>query len=549
MKKVLLYSASIFALMATGCSKDNFEDNELNGGEKIYSIIAEVPEDDNDNATRTTEVDGWAVSSLSSSADTRITVDTETGATKWITGDKVHLVAGTATTVTEFTATASGDGKTATLKGSGLTAGSQMIYGIHPAITTPTYINGVYTLDPITTQYNALGKIAMVAHPTSVNATTTDISERIGFSHLYTALGAKLQLPVDVEGTVVSVIIQNDATETEHIATDLGRTVNIKTDKSSGDFAMLTPSAGEKAANINITMPDNTTVGIAGTFDISARIYPANLTGMDITYIATLADGKQYYATKSGTNFLRGRYYNSTIATVLSEYTPAQYPTVNKVNGTDLSISVTNANLNPAIITHLTVNGAFLSGVDFHYMRDEMPALTILDISNAIGGATNSAIIPAAAFGLTEASGGAITGVAHANISKIIMPQQLPVAVTTKSFGQTAFYGCTNLQSINIPEGVTTIAKRAFQAVKEMTEITLPSSLITIGENSFNGCVPSGGRVITIKILNSATVINIRANSFPNNIKVKFNIPASLEAEYRAHTQWKKLLANITFVE
>ena len=51
-----------------------------------------------------------------------------------------------------------------------------------------------------------------------------------------------------------------------------------------------------------------------------------------------------------------------------------------------------------------------------------------------------------------------------------------------------AFYECINLQSINIPEGVTTIGNGAFYGCAYLDSLTLPSTLESIADNGFALC-------------------------------------------------------------
>ena len=56
------------------------------------------------------------------------------------------------------------------------------------------------------------------------------------------------------------------------------------------------------------------------------------------------------------------------------------------------------------------------------------------------------------------------------------------------SIGNQAFYNCSSLTSITIPEGVTSIGSEAFQYCRSLTEITLPSTLTSIGYRAFESC-------------------------------------------------------------
>ncbi len=56
------------------------------------------------------------------------------------------------------------------------------------------------------------------------------------------------------------------------------------------------------------------------------------------------------------------------------------------------------------------------------------------------------------------------------------------------SIGESAFYNCTNLQSITISDGVTGIGKFAFSGCVNLSNLTLPSYATFIGRESFSGC-------------------------------------------------------------
>ena len=59
---------------------------------------------------------------------------------------------------------------------------------------------------------------------------------------------------------------------------------------------------------------------------------------------------------------------------------------------------------------------------------------------------------------------------------------------TIEAIGSSAFYGCTQLGSITIPNSVTIINAYAFQECSGMTEVSIPASVKAIGSNAFKDC-------------------------------------------------------------
>ena len=77
----------------------------------------------------------------------------------------------------------------------------------------------------------------------------------------------------------------------------------------------------------------------------------------------------------------------------------------------------------------------------------------------------------------------------------------IPNSVTT--IGDGAFFECTNLTSVTIPNSVTTIGNYAFWKCTSLTSVTIPNSVTTIGEYAFYECT----NLTSVTIPNSVTTI------------------------------------------
>ena len=71
-----------------------------------------------------------------------------------------------------------------------------------------------------------------------------------------------------------------------------------------------------------------------------------------------------------------------------------------------------------------------------------------------------------------------------------------------------AFYGCTSIKNITLPQTVTSIGASAFKNCTGLTSIAIPSSVTSIGDSAFSGC--TGFRSFTVP----ATVNSIGASAF-----------------------------------
>ena len=97
------------------------------------------------------------------------------------------------------------------------------------------------------------------------------------------------------------------------------------------------------------------------------------------------------------------------------------------------------------------------------------------------------------------------------------------VTYTVTSIGSNAFYECTGLTSINIPNSVTSIGDDAFFGCTRLTSIVIPNSVTSIGENAFSGCtgltsIDIGNSVTSIDRLAFAGCTGLTSIVIPNSV-------------------------------
>ncbi len=69
-----------------------------------------------------------------------------------------------------------------------------------------------------------------------------------------------------------------------------------------------------------------------------------------------------------------------------------------------------------------------------------------------------------------------------------LIDRSLTSITINTNVGKYAFYGCTNLKSVVILDGVTVIGGNAFNGCSNLEYVKLPQSVITISSFAFGGC-------------------------------------------------------------
>ena len=103
---------------------------------------------------------------------------------------------------------------------------------------------------------------------------------------------------------------------------------------------------------------------------------------------------------------------------------------------------------------------------------------------------TENTVITATLTAIYSVSENTIAGLTDYGKSLTVL--NIPSVIDGKSvtsIGNNAFYNCTGLTSVTIPDSVTSIRWQAFYGCTGLTSITIPDSVTNIGEHAFGGTV------------------------------------------------------------
>ena len=126
----------------------------------------------------------------------------------------------------------------------------------------------------------------------------------------------------------------------------------------------------------------------------------------------------------------------------------------------------------------------------------------------------------------------------HEYSGEIVIPKTVTYSGQTysvASIASDAFYDCSGLTSVTIPNSVTSIDTGAFYACSGLTSVTIGNSVTFIGENAFFGCTKI--TKITSNAANPPRCVSASMNSI-NKRNCTLYVPCNSIDHYKTAREW-----------
>ncbi len=180
-----------------------------------------------------------------------------------------------------------------------------------------------------------------------------------------------------------------------------------------------------------------------------------------------------------------------------------------------LSSAITTAGATLSSVTNLTVTGN-IDARDFKTMRDNMPALTTIELSSSSIMEYTGAEGTFTSFAISYEA----NTIPHSALQNKSGLLSITIPTPTTAISMNAFENCTSLTAFTTPSLVTSISSYAFKGCTNLNTINIPSNMVSIGSESFKDCTS----LASISIPASTT--NIGGTAFSGS-SAYINIDAS----------------------
>lgn len=167
---------------------------------------------------------------------------------------------------------------------------------------------------------------------------------------------------------------------------------------------------------------------------------------------------------------------------------------------------------------------------------------TSVEVLNAISalydGASDAIINPDAINNIAAVIGSQISSYQQEEsdivnlVERDITSFTIPSGVET--IGQSAFNGCSSLESITIPSGITSIGQYAFSGCTALESVDIPASVTSIGAYAFSA--NTSLESITVRATTPPTLLVSSLSNVPATANIY--VPADSVNAYKAAANW-----------
>ena len=164
-------------------------------------------------------------------------------------------------------------------------------------------------------------------------------------------------------------------------------------------------------------------------------------------------------------------------------------------NGTKISSELSiNVSVPDYDVTYTAKWNAVDENIRNYKLRQTADGYIITDV---IDKTVSKVIIPDVVVGIDNSAFSACTKIKTiignatnvSTVAKQAKPSSFSVNITSgTSIGNQAFYDCTGLTSVTIPDSVTSIGWAAFSGCSGLTSVTIGNGVTSIGNRAFDGC-------------------------------------------------------------
>ena len=226
------------------------------------------------------------------------------------------------------------------------------------------------------------------------------------------------------------------------------------TQAASANFVVIPQSGG--TVTVSFTAAVSLEAGNVKTKEFTTTLVPAWEAGNCYNYVATI--------TEQNMEIEQITYGNPTVTEWVEQEIESGVGSIVIVN-TPGQLSTLLANADPDQITSLEINGD-LNKADFQYIREELTALKVLDLSGS-----DITVFPDRALRFDTP---------NTTITEVILPEGLT------TIEDAAFANCSALEKLNVPSSVTTLGRWILENT-QVASFTIPNGVTEIPASCFYG--------------------------------------------------------------